>query len=262
MLVFPHAPEECLSSHLDSVVFIYESVVFDCRFLLIQLSREGVFLGAMNKSYEKYNSKNIALFAIFLAMIIALEILPIIGITDLKIPGTNFTLDPTGIPIVLVFLFFGSGFAVAGTGMAGLIIAMRGNPIGAVFKFFAEFYKIVGLVIAWWLFRNREVPFTKRITLYTIFATITCAIGMYVTNGAILLPLLYGMESSAAWSLSLTFVPLNVIQSLINVIGGGFIFGIIPADLKRPFLPEYESIEILDDEESNSEVSSINSDPD
>jgi len=214
-------------------------------------------LGSTNQSYNKYNSKNIALFAIFLAMIIALEILPIIGITDLKIPGTNFTLDPTGIPIVLVFLFFGGGFAVIGTGMAGIIIGMRGNPIGAVFKFFAEFYKIIGLAIAWWLLRNRDISFSKRITIYTVFATLSCAIGMFVTNGAILLPLLYGMEGSAAWALSLTFVPLNVIQSLINVLGGGFIFGIIPADLKRPFLTEYDSIETLDNEENNADEVSV-----
>ncbi len=217
-------------------------------------------MDSMNEPYDRYNSKNIALFAIFLAMIIALEILPIIGVTDLKIPGTNFTLDPTGIPIVLMFLFFGSGFAVVGTGMAGVIIAMRGNPIGAVFKFFAELYKVIGLAIAWWLLRERDVSLTIRITLYALFATITCALGMYITNGAILLPLLYGMESGAAWSLSLTFVPLNVIQSLINVVGGGFIFGIIPVDLKRPFLPEYGSLEILENVEDDTDALSTNSD--
>lgn len=232
----------CLQMHLmkdylhdcNRVIFICYSVVLDYQYSYIS-EEEGIIMDAPNQTSNKYNSKNIALFAIFLAMIIALEILPIIGITDLKIPGTNFTLDPTGIPIMLMFMFFGFGFAFIGTGMAGVIIAIRGNPIGAIFKFFAEFYKIIGLVIAWWILRRRNVSYVVRIIVYTVFATLFCTIGMYVTNGALLLPFLYGMPSSAAWTLSLTFVPLNIVQSIINVVGGGFIFGIIPEDLKAPF---------------------------
>ena len=188
------------------------------------------------KSNIRTDSKNIALLSIFSAMIIALEFLPLIGITDLKIPGTNFTFDPTGIPITLVFLFFGFVFSFISVCIMGIVVGYR-NPIGSVFKFFAELFKIIGLALAWWILRNRQVSYKFRIIIYTLSATFFCALGMFIMNGAILLPLLYQMEPSAAWIFSATFVPLNIIQSVINVVVGGIIFGIIPENLKNQFIP-------------------------
>ena len=212
-------------------------------------------MNSSERTPRSYHAKSIALLSIFLAMVIALEILPLVGMTDLKIPGTNFTIDPTGIPIVLLFLFFGFGFSFVGVSITGVVIGYR-NFIGSFFKFFAELFKILGLALAWWLLRNREVSYYVRIAVYTIFATVFCALGMYVMNGAILLPLLYGMEYPAAWVLSLTFVPLNIVQSIVNVVVGGFVFGIIPENLRDQFIPmkrrgddqdPYLEIEEIDD---------------
>ncbi len=181
-----------------------------------------------------YSSKTIALFSIFIAMVIALEFLPIIGVTDIVIPGTEFTIDPTGIPLVLIFLFFGFILSFVGVAIMGVVIGYR-NFTGSVFKFFAEFFKILGLLVAWVLLRNRKISYPIRIVIYTLFATVFCAIGMYFMNGYILLPLLYGMDISAALTLSLTFVPLNIIQSVINVVIGCIIYGIIPEELRSQF---------------------------
>ena len=202
------------------------------------------------KPHIRTDSKSIALLSIFSAMIIAIEFLPLIGITDLKVPGTNFTFDPTGIPITLIFLFFGFVFSFIGVSIMGIVIGYR-NLTGATFKFFAELFKILGLTMAWWLLRNRQVSYKFRIIIYTLFATFFCSLGMLIMNGAILLPLLYGMESSAAWMLSATFVPLNIIQSVINVVVGGIIFGIIPENLKNQIITaEGSSDDILElDEE-------------
>jgi riboflavin transporter FmnP len=201
-------------------------------------------MGFVHTSRNQYNSKNIALFSIFLAMVIALEFLPVIGITDLKIPGTNFTIDPTGIPIVLIFLFFGFVFSFAGVGIMGIVIGFR-NFTGSIFKFFAEVFKILGLVVAWWILRNRDDSFKVKLSVYTVFATMFCALGMYLMNGLILLPFLYGMELNAAMALSLTFVPLNIVQAVINVVIGGVIFGIIPEDLRNQFIPADDSSQII-----------------
>lgn len=193
----------------------------------------------------RIDAKSISLLAIFSAAIIAIEFLPLIGITDLKIPGTNFTFDPTGIPIVLIFLFFGFIFSFVGVCIMGIVIGFR-NPIGAAFKFPAELFKIIGLVVAWAILRNRKVSYHTRIVIYTLFAAAFCALGMYVMNGAILLPLLYTMESSAAWVMSLTFIPLNIIQSVVNVVFGGIIFGVIPESLKMQFVADEGADAILE----------------
>ncbi|MHA1909685.1 MAG: hypothetical protein ACW98Y_20465 [Candidatus Thorarchaeota archaeon] len=190
-------------------------------------------MGFSNQS-SKYNSKNIALFSIFLAMILAIEFLPIPGLTDIVIPGTPFTIDPTGIPILLIFLFFGFTFSFVGVGIMGIAIGYR-NFTGSIFKFFAELFKILGIAVAWWILRRKQVSYPVRIVIYTLFATSFCALGMYLMNGLILIPLFYGMEISAALTLSLTFVPLNVVQSVVNVVVGGVLFGIIPDDLRNQF---------------------------
>ena len=139
-----------------------------------------------------------------------------------------------------------------GVCIMGLVIGYR-NPIGAAFKFPAELFKIIGLALAWWILRHKQVSYHTRIIIYTLFAAAFCALGMYVTNGAILLPLLYQMETSAAWAYSLTFVPLNIIQSVVNVVIGGIVFGIIPEGLKMQFVSEEDSDTILElDGESES----------
>lgn len=183
---------------------------------------------------KTYDSKTIALLAIFLAMVFALEVYPIIGITDIPIPGINFTLDWTGIPLVLLFLFFGPVFAFLGVGFMGIVIGYR-NIVGATFKVFAEFYKILGILMVWLLIRNRDISYARRVILYAISAAVFCSIGMFLTNIP-LLQFLYGLSIEAAITASIVLVPWNILQSVVNVLAGMFLYQLIPDDLKLSFL--------------------------
>ena len=84
------------------------------------------------------DSRSIAILAVFAAMIIALEILPIPFLTDIPLFG-GFTLDPTGIPIVIVFLGLGIAYSLILIPIMWVTIAYR-NLTGSIFKGFAEFY--------------------------------------------------------------------------------------------------------------------------
>ncbi len=183
---------------------------------------------------KRLDSKTIALLAIFLAMVFALEIYPLTGLTDIPIPGIYFTIDWTGIPLVLIFLFFGPVASLLGVGFMGLIIGYR-NPFGAVFKVLAEFYKILGILSIWIFIRKREISYSKRVALYTVFAALFCTVGMFITNIP-LLQVLYGYTPEAALATSTVMIPWNAIQSVINVFGGTFLFRVIPDDLKLTFL--------------------------
>ncbi len=183
---------------------------------------------------RKYDSKTISLLSIFLAMVFALEVYPVVGIIDIPIPGITFTIDWTGIPLILLFYFFGPFFSLIGVGVIGIAIGYR-KPISAVFKVLAEFYKILGITVVWLVIRNREVSYGRRVLLYTIVASIFCAGGMFLSN-IYLLQLLYGMPVDAAIVASTVLIPWNVLQSIINVASGSFLFKIVPDDLKRSFL--------------------------
>ena len=198
---------------------------------------------------KKFDSKTISLLAIFLAMIFALEIYPLTGITDIPVPGIYFTIDWTGIPLVLIFLFFGPVVSLLGVGFMGIVIGYR-NIFGSIFKVFAEFYKILGMLLIWLVIRNREISYSKRVVLYTLFAAFFCTVGMFVTNIP-LLQVLYGYAPDAALATSIVMIPWNALQSVINVIGGTFLFRIIPEDLKLNFLYDETQVQdelILEDE--------------
>lgn len=174
------------------------------------------------------DSRSIAILAIFAAMILALEILPIPLLTDIPL-FAGFTLDPTGIPITIVFLAFGSVFSFILIPIMWITIAYR-NPIGSVFKGFAEFYTLLGLIIAKLLLRKRSYDWKVAAPIYVAFGVTFRAIGMYVTN-IFLIQSLYGLSLEAAIALSATFVIPNVIQALINVLIGILIFIVIPENL-------------------------------
>ncbi len=190
-----------------------------------------------------YDAKTIALLAVFLSMIFALAVYPIIGLTDIPIPGINFTLDWTGIPLILIFLFFGPAFALVGVGFMGVAIGYR-NIVGAVFKVFAEFYKILGIFVVWVFIRKKDISFPKRAILYTISATIFCTMGMFLTNIP-LLQYLYGLTPEVATAASAILIPWNALQSVVNVAGGMFLFRLIPEDLKLIFI--YDEMKKQDD---------------
>ncbi len=163
-------------------------------------------------------------------MIVSLEAFPIIGITDIKVPGLNFTLDWTGIPIIIVFMAFGFAYSLFAIAIMWTSIAFRNFP-GAAFKGLAETFRVLGIAVGWVLLRNRDVSYGKKLGIYAVISSIFCATGMYVAN-MFLLPLFYGIPFEIAMTTSALYVPWNVIQALVNVIGGGVFYRIIPEDLR------------------------------
>jgi riboflavin transporter FmnP len=201
------------------------------------------------------DSRRIAILAIFAAMILALEILPIPFLTDIPLFG-GFTLDPTGIPITIVFLAYGSIFSLILIPIMWIAIAYR-NPIGSVFKGFAEFYTLLGLIVAKLFLRNRTYDWKVATPIYLAFGVAFRTIGMYITN-VFLIQWLYGMPQEGAIALSATFVIPNVIQATINILIGVFIFIIIPESLAiqarfgKYGADEYENYEEISTEELES----------
>ena len=174
------------------------------------------------------DARSIAILSIFAAMILALEILPIPLLTDIPLFG-GFTLDPTGIPITIVFLAFGSVFSLILIPIMWIAIAYR-NPIGSIFKVFAEFYTLLGLIVAKLFLRNRQYDWKIAAPIYLTFGVTFRAIGMYLTN-IFLIQWLYGSPLEGAILLSGTFVIPNIIQAMINIFVGISIFIIIPENL-------------------------------
>jgi riboflavin transporter FmnP len=186
-----------------------------------------------NRYQVRTDSKSIALLAIFSAMVIALEIFPIIGITDLKFypEGIPFTIDWTGIPLVITFLGLGMVYSLIATIMMFIAIAYR-NFSGAVFKGFAEFYTLLGLVAAKLLFKRYDLNKSKLIIVYTVFGLGFRTIGMYFAN-IVLLPILYPAfyTTESAIIASTVLIPWNIVQAIINIVGGGILYYIIPPSL-------------------------------
>lgn len=182
----------------------------------------------MKRMNLRTDARSIAILAIFAAMILALEILPIPFLTDIPLFG-GFTLDPTGIPITIVFLAFGSVFSLILIPIMWITIAYR-NPIGSVFKGFAEFYTLFGLIIAKLFLRNRQYDWKIAVPIYLTFGVAFRAIGMYITN-IFLIQWLYGSPLEGAILYSATFVIPNIIQAMINILVGILIFIVIPENL-------------------------------
>ena len=187
------------------------------------------------------DSKSIALLAIFTAMIVAMEAVSIPFITDIRVAG-NFTLDWTGIVIFLVFLGLGSAFAIISVSVMWVSIAYRSIP-SATFKGVAEVLTLVGLFIAQRISRRLGLGKARQFMAYLILGCAFRGIGMYFGN-IVMLPFFLGFPVEAAVATSLVYLPWNLVQAVINVIGGWVIFEIIPEDLAvQAELGEYHNMQ-------------------
>jgi riboflavin transporter FmnP len=176
------------------------------------------------------DSKSIALLAVFTSLVIALEIFPIPGVTDLYTPVPNFTIDWTGIPIMIVFLGLGGVFSVFTVGVMWVFIAYR-NFQGAAFKGFAETFTLLGLIVAKIILRNRDLDWKKSAVIYLIFACLFRGVGMLFGN-VVLFNLFWGWSYDTAFTISMIYVPWNIIQAAVNVLGGLFLYQLIPESLR------------------------------
>jgi riboflavin transporter FmnP len=177
----------------------------------------------------KVDSRRIAILSIFAAMVIALEVLPVPLLTDIPL-FAGFTLDPTGIPITLVFLLLGSLFGLILIPIMWISIAYR-NLIGSVFKGFAEFYTLLGLIVAKLILRKRSYDWKVALPTYVVFGVIFRVVLMYISN-IFLIQWLYMQPPEVALALSASFILPNLIQAFLNVFIGIIIFIAIPENLK------------------------------
>lgn len=166
-------------------------------------------------------------------MVMLLEVYPIVGITDLKFNpgGTPFTIDWTGIPLVIVFLGLGFVYSLFATAAMFIAIAYR-NPAGGVFKLFAEAFTLLGLLIAREIGNQINASNRVKILLYLLIGIVCRAIGMFFMN-IILLPVLWPVwyTTEAAITASTILVPWNAVQAVINIFAGIFFFERIPKEL-------------------------------
>ena len=174
------------------------------------------------------DSKSIALLAVFVAMVVALEVYPIVGVTDIGVPG-DFTIDWTGIPIVIVFLGLGIVYSMVAVAAMWMAIAYR-NFVGAAFKGFAEFYTIVGLLAAKLLTMRYDMSRMVRLTLYLVFGVTFRIVGMFITN-IYLIQSFFGVPFEGAVIGSVFYVIPNIVQAVINIVGGVVLYHLIPENL-------------------------------
>ena len=177
------------------------------------------------------DSKSIALLAIFSSIVISLEIFPIPGITDLYTPIPHFTIDWTGIPIVIIFFGLGIAFSFFSVGIMWISIAYR-NFSGAAFKGLAESITLLGLVVVKLAIRKRELNWKTEAAIYIISAMIFRSIGMFFGNALLFELWSYTSSPQAAFALSSIYVPWNLLQAIINVLGGILLYKLIPENLK------------------------------
>ncbi|MHA1965822.1 MAG: hypothetical protein ACXACG_07975 [Candidatus Thorarchaeota archaeon] len=175
------------------------------------------------------DSRSIALFAIFTSIIIALEVFPIVGLTDFYTPVPGFTIDWTGIPIMIIFLGLGVLFSVMSVGVMWVFIAYR-NFAGAAFKGLSEILTLLGLIVAKLALRNRDIDWKWAAGVYLISAAAFRSIGMYFGN--IMLFTSFGyMPFEVAIVASTAYIPWNILQATINVMGGVILYRMIPESL-------------------------------
>ena len=174
------------------------------------------------------DSKSIALLAVFVAMVVALEVYPILGVTDIGVPG-DFTIDWTGIPIVIVFLGLGLVYSMVAVAAMWMAIAYR-NFVGAAFKGFAEFYTIVGLLAAKLLTMRYDMSRTTRLILYLVFGVLFRVVAMFFTN-IYLIQNFFGVPFEGAVITSVAYVIPNAVQAVINILGGVVLYHLIPENL-------------------------------
>ncbi len=176
------------------------------------------------------DSKSIALLALFSAMVIMLEAYPILGITDIRTVGP-FTLDPTGIPIVIILLGLGGFYSIITIFIMCVSIAYRGKIAGATFKGVAELLTILGIVLAQKITCRSKMSKWKEVLIWVVIASLFRSVGMFFST-LVLSPYFYAVSFEVALADAILYFPWNIVQACINVIGGVLFYNAIPVELK------------------------------
>jgi hypothetical protein len=175
------------------------------------------------------DSKSISLLAVFTAMVVAMEAVSIPFLTDIRVVG-SFTLDWTGIVIMIVFMGLGTAFSLFTIATMWASIAYR-SITSATFKGVAELLTLIGVILAASLMKRRKVSKSQELAIYLVFACVFRAVGMFFAN--ILLPMLFfGLPMEIALGTSIVYTPWNVVQAVINIVGGWMLYNAVPENLK------------------------------
>ncbi len=176
------------------------------------------------------DSKSIALLALFSAMVIMLEAYPILGVTDIRTVGF-FTLDPTGIPLVIVLLGLGGFYSIITIFIMWVSIAYRGKVASATFKGVAESLTILGIIFARKITSKRKMSKWKEILIWVVIASLFRSVGMFFAT-LVLSPYFYAASFEVALADAILYFPWNIVQACINIIGGVLLYNAIPIELK------------------------------
>jgi hypothetical protein len=136
-------------------------------------------------------------------MVIMLEAYPIPGVTDIRTVGP-FTLDPTGIPLVIVFLGLGGFYSIITIFTMWVSIAWRGNVAGATFKSIAELLTILGIALARKITRRREMSEWSEILIWVGIASLFRSVGMFFAT-LILSPYFYATTFESALAAAILY---------------------------------------------------------
>ncbi len=195
------------------------------------------------------SSQKTAILAVLSSIVIALEVFPIVGITDLPFYpyGIPFTIDWTGIPLIIILLLLGLLPAVFSTIIMFVAIGYR-NLMGATFKFAAELFTIIGVYVAHVLTKNRTEKSHLKLLAYLIFGASFRAAGMFFTNLGLLplfLPSRFPTFDVVLFA-STALIPWNILQAIINILGGYLVFHAVPQTLRDQVTGERGQFELLD----------------
>ncbi|MHA1506398.1 MAG: ECF transporter S component [Candidatus Asgardarchaeia archaeon] len=138
--------------------------------------------------------------------------------------------DPFGIPSALSGILYGPLNGLLCCFIVALVITLRGDPIGAVFKFFAEGSTV--LILALLLkFSMKRLSSKKMAVVFSISVSVLVrSVFMSIFN-LIFVPIIYSIpiEVVSGW-LPLIF-SFNIIQGLITTVGSILVFFRLPRDV-------------------------------
>ncbi|MHA1860444.1 MAG: ECF transporter S component [Candidatus Asgardarchaeia archaeon] len=138
--------------------------------------------------------------------------------------------DPFGVPSALSGILYGPLNGILCCFIVTLVITLRGDPIGAIFKFFAEgstvFLLALILNFSMKKFNDRKMAVVLSISV-SVFVR---SVFMSIFN-LVFVPIIYSIpvEVVSGW-LSLIFF-FNVIQGLLTTLGSILVFFRLPRDV-------------------------------
>ncbi len=181
-------------------------------------------------------TKQLAGTAVLSAVAAVLEFIP----ADLYFPlFPRLTLDPVGIPIAIAAILYGPSAGFMASGIAGVVITARGNPIGAGFKFAAEIATVLPLATVLYLSKRRLARGGASTLLAVTIAwaaAVVCRVAVMTGYNYYFLPFFYGIPIAVVVGLLPVIAVFNGIQGLINVIPAYFVVDRLPPDLKPEWL--------------------------